>query len=86
MQDSPGVLLVDLWALDDGQQRPNAERALRLPPPWVSVVLVAASRGEEHDARLAELTVEASRLAGHGVTAVHTRDAFDRQIEEVVQR
>jgi FxsC-like protein len=87
MLDSPGVLLIDLWALDVAALRPTIQRALQFPPPWVSVVVVAARRADDqHDTRREELITLACNLASRLVSPISTRDGFERRIEDVVQR
>ncbi|WP_238008257.1 hypothetical protein KZZ52_58235 [Dactylosporangium sp. AC04546] len=86
IQESPGVLLVDLWALESEQLRGRVQRALREPPRWASVLAVAVHRDAEHDERRKAIIATAEQLVGHPLTPVSDQYGFEAEIPEVVQR
>ncbi len=86
IQQSPGVLLVDLWALEADHLRARVQRALRQPPRWASVVAVAVHRDAEHDDRRKAIIAGAEQLAGRALTPISDRFGFEAEIAEVVQR
>jgi hypothetical protein len=84
--NAPGIVLVDLWALDDPTTRPAAKQLLLRPPPWTTIVLVVDQRHPDHNRRGRLLVDEAISLVGPGVQIARSAPEFDRVIEEAIQR
>ena len=86
IRNSPGVLLIDPWALASIETREAVKQALRNPPPWVSIAIVADSEDPGHVPLGKELFAEAAALAVGEVTAITSVRGFEQVIEDLVLR
>ncbi|MEU1039631.1 TIR-like protein FxsC [Streptomyces sp. NPDC005907] len=94
--DSPGLLLLDRWALDSPRRKALMERLCRERRPWISVMIPQHKDDpipSEWEARLHQLTNEAlaSRLvegAGHRSLngGIRTLDAFGTELQMAVRQ
>jgi hypothetical protein len=86
VRDSPGVLLIDLWAVDDARLEPRVRQALAQPPLWAGIVAVVGSRVGRPETRREALLDMAAELTRQSIrTIVDERDVA-REIDEVIHR
>jgi hypothetical protein len=83
---SPGVLLIDIWSLDDERLRAAAMGMLRNPPPGMGRIVIAESRGGDDDARLRDRLIMVSDISRGAIDVARSRPQYNQVISKVIHR